>query len=213
VSAIGSKDASRADMNAQYPCVLNLDPPDRFERTHVFLRMLALIALGIMGVPLGALAALAYVFLPLIAAAEISARKERYLTEFAPKMIDVVQLIVDALAYLMLLTDRIPRYRAGTAELEIELGGEPTVKSALLRLLFALPEAIALVILAIVSGFLWVLAALAVLAFEQYPAPIFAFQRGMLRWMTRLLVYLASMVDRYPPFAIEMRRESNATRS
>ena len=40
-----------------------------------------------------------------------------------------------------------------------------------------------------------------ILVRETYPAALYDFQRGVLRWQARLLAYHASLVDEYPPLA------------
>jgi len=53
------------------------------------------------------------------------------------------------------------------------------------------------------AGILWIIAAIMVLIQENYPDSIYNFQRGVMRWEARLLVYHASLVDQYPPFALD----------
>ena len=43
-----------------------------------------------------------------------------------------------------------------------------------------------------------------VLIQESYPEGLYDFQCGVVRWQARLLVYHASLVDGYPPFAFDM---------
>lgn len=198
-------------MSEPYPCVLDIDRPEQFERSHVFLRLLAFLALAVMGVPLSAVLVSLYLLLPVIAGAEIAARHGRYLTELAPRLLTALQVVLDSLAYAMLLTDRIPRIRSETVRFSVSLRGDPTVASALLRLIYALPELAAIAILGILSMLLWMVSAIFVLAVRTYPESIFAFQRGMLRWIARLLVYLASLVDRYPPFALDTGNEARVS--
>jgi hypothetical protein len=38
---------------------------------------------------------------------------------------------------------------------------------------------------------------------EQYSEGLYNFQLGIMRWQGRLLAYLASLVDPYPPFALD----------
>src|SRR5919109_543433 len=99
-------------MSEPYPCVLELARPERFERAHVPLRLLAFLALAVMGVPLSALFIALYVLLPVLA----------------------------ALAYAMLLTDQVPRLRSQTVHFSVAMRGEPTISSALARILYGLPE-------------------------------------------------------------------------
>ena len=45
---------------------------------------------------------------------------------------------------------------------------------------------------------------------ETYPGGIYNYLRGVLRWQARLLAYMASLVDEYPPFALDMESEGTA---
>jgi len=63
-------------------------------------------------------------------------------------------------------------------------------------------------VLGVISGFLWVIAAVSVLINKTYPRSIYGFQRAVLRSVGRLFAYHASLVDRYPPFALELQSEA-----
>jgi len=49
-----------------------------------------------------------------------------------------------------------------------------------------------------------------VLVSESYPESLWRFLLGLVRWEAWLLAYLASLVDRYPPFTLETRAVSPA---
>jgi hypothetical protein len=108
-------------------------------------------------------------------------------------------------AYLLILTDRFPTERPGEiVRFEVRAGGSPTVGSALLRLIYSIPNAFVFLLLGIVSVAVWLIAAVMVLMRESYPEGLYNFQRGVLRWEARLLGYHASLVEEYPPFALDM---------
>ena len=86
---------------------------------------------------------------------------------------------------------------------EIRYTGQPTVSSALARLLTSIPSGVVLMFLWCVSSVLWVVAALAVLFGLPMPRSILAFQRGVLRWQARLVAYHASFVVEYPPWSFD----------
>jgi hypothetical protein len=175
-----------------------LQPP-KFERAQVFLRLAILIVLGVAGAPFRSLLGLLYLALPIAAAIAIADRgPERFMRELAPRFTRVLRFIVSALAYLMLLTDELPGRAAPAIRLEIAPSGAPSVGSALLRLLASLPAAFGVALLGMVSGFLWLVAAVLVLIHRRYPAPIAAVQQGILRFMAELLAYHASLVGHYP---------------
>jgi hypothetical protein len=49
----------------------------------------------------------------------------------------------------------------------------------------------------------WIIAAISILLNGTYPDWGLGFIRGYLRWNARLLAYMASLVDEYPPFSFE----------
>ena len=55
-----------------------------------------------------------------------------------------------------------------------------------------------------------VIAAISILANESYPSGVYEFLRGINRWEARLLVYLASLVEEYPPFSLDTSRLDQA---
>ena len=86
-------------------------------------------------------------------------------------------------------------------KLDVRAGGTPTVGSALLRIVLAIPHAIVLGFIGIAFAIVWVISAVSILINGNYPAWAFDFIRGYLRWNTRVLAYMASLVDEYPPFS------------
>jgi uncharacterized protein DUF4389 len=71
------------------------------------------------------------------------------------------------------------------------------------RLVKSLPSALVFLILNFVAYIVWMVSALMILVTETYPAGLFDFQCGVLRWMARLLAYHASLFDKYPPFVFD----------
>jgi hypothetical protein len=90
----------------------------------------------------------------------------------------------------------------------VQTSGSPTVGSALLRLIYSIPSAFVLAILGFVSGIIWIIAAVMVLVQENYADGLYDFQRGVLRWEARLLAYHSSLIEQYPPFALDTGAES-----
>jgi NADH:ubiquinone oxidoreductase subunit 6 (subunit J) len=87
------------------------------------------------------------------------------------------------------------------------------VGSALLRILYAIPSLIVLAILAFVGAVAWVIAVVLALVNEKYPDSLWRFLGGIVRWEACLFAYLASLVDRYPPFRLEAGSVSPVTPS
>jgi hypothetical protein len=95
----------------------------------------------------------------------------------------------------------------------VERSGSPTVGSALLRVVLAIPSLVVLAVLAFVGSIIWVIAAVLVLVTENYPEGLWRFLLGLVRWEAWLLAYLASLVDQYPPFTLETDPSSPAAPS
>jgi hypothetical protein len=182
------------------PVTLDVERPPVFQRAHVFLRVGLLVVIGWIGHPFGLL----WLGLPVAAAILVSQKGgARYLDESGPTVTRVLNWILDLVAYLALLTDRLPKEGEDPVRFQVERSGSPTVGSALLRILYAIPSLIVLAILTFVGATVWVLAAVFVLVTESYPQSLWRFLLGLVRWEACLLAYLASLVDRYPPFSLE----------
>ncbi|MBE3110942.1 MAG: DUF4389 domain-containing protein [Acidobacteria bacterium] len=188
-----------------YPVTFDVVRPQKFERPQIFLRILLWILLSwIVG--------LAFLVLPIASAIFVSQKgSQKFLEEDGPKITGWLRWIIAFYAYLFILTDRFPSEKAEElVRFEVQPAGTPTVGSALLRLIFSIPSAFVLSILLMVSEVIWVIAAIMVLVQENYPEGLFDFQRGVLRWEARLLGYHASLVDQYPPFALDTGSEGSS---
>lgn len=197
---------------AVYPVSFDIARPEKFERPHVFLRIVVLIILSILGGAFGWILGLVYLLFPALAAIFISQKgAERFLQEDGPRMTGWIRWVMALYSYLALVTDRFPTEKPEEiVRVEIQTGGTPTVGSALLRIILAIPSAFVLGILSLISGIIWIIAAIMVLIQENYPDALFGFQVGVLRWEARLLGYQASLVQPYPPFALDTGTEGAA---
>ena len=197
-------------MATSYPVTFDVDRPEKFERPQVFLRILVAVILSILGGALGWIFGLVYLVLPVVAAIFVSQKGgEKYLAEDGPRVTGWLRWIVSFYAYLGILTDRFPTEKPEEiVQFEVQTSGTPTVGSALLRLIYSIPSALVLSILAIVSAVIWLIAAVMVLVQENYADGLYNFQRGILRWEARLLGYHASLVEQYPPFALDTEPEA-----
>jgi hypothetical protein len=186
-----------------YPVTFDLDRPSKMSRAHVFLRIVILIlASWIIGT--WGWMGLLYLGLPATAAVLIAHKNgTRYLTENGDRVTGWVAFIVGALAYLALLTDELPGAGRQPVRLAVARSGSPTVGSALLRILKAIPSAIALALLGLASSIVWLIAAVSILLTEQYPTKLWNSQYAVLGWLARLLAYLASLVEQHPPFTLD----------
>jgi uncharacterized protein DUF4389 len=188
----------------------DLERPPVFQRAHIFLRIALLILIGWIAHPLGLL----WLGIPVVAAILLSQKGgERYLDEDGPKVIRVLAWFLDFLAYLALLTDQLPGGDGHLGRFEVERSGSPTVGSALLRILYAIPNLIVFAIFAFSGAIVWFVAVVFVLLTERYPDSLWRFLCGIVRWEAWLLAYLASLSDRYPPFTLETGSVSSAAPS
>jgi uncharacterized protein DUF4389 len=192
-----------------FPVTFDVERPPAFDLAHVLLRVGLLVVIGWISHPFGLL----WLGVPVVAAILISQKGgQRYLVGDGPTVTRVLGWILAVVAYLALLTDRLPTRGGHPVRFEVERSGTPTVGSALLRILSAIPSLIALGILVLVGGFVWVIAVVFVLVKGRYPESLWRFLFGLVRWEAFLLAYLASLVDRYPPFALETASASSAVR-
>ena len=200
-------------MATAYPVTFDVSRPEKFERPHVFVRILVVAILSILAGAIGWILGLVYLVFPVLAAIFVSQKgPEKYLEEDGPRMAGWLRWVLALYAYLGILTDRFPTEKPEEiVRFEVRTGGTPTVGSALLRLIYSIPSAFVLGILGIVSGVILLIAAVMVLIQENYPEGLYDFQRGVLRWEARLLGYHASLVDQYPPFALDTGAEATPT--
>lgn len=189
------------------PVTLQAVRPERFQRAQLLVRMLIVAVpsmLGLSAWPFGLL----YLGLPLVAAVLLTYEPgERFIATDAPRLSRVLVWLFELLAYLTFVIDRFPIRTAaadpGLVRILITPQGAPTIQSALLRLLTSIPSALALMLCGLVSCLVTLAAAVWVLVSASYPKAWWGFQLAVLRWHTRLFAYHASLVDSYPPFALD----------
>ncbi|MGB2695450.1 MAG: DUF4389 domain-containing protein [Dehalococcoidia bacterium] len=184
-----------------YPVSFDVQPPQTFDKAQVVLRILLFLVLswflnGILGA--------AYWLLPIIAAIMIAQKgAATYLAEAEKGPTMWLRYIMGAYSYLALASDKLPFEHPEEVDLKVQPSGTPSVGSALLRIILAIPHAIVLGILGFVFFFIWIISAISILINETYPDWAQNFIRGYLRWTARVLAYLASLVDEYPPFSFD----------
>ena len=111
---------------------------------------------------------------------------------------------VRGLAYVMLLADQYPPLGDGAypAALTFDERDKPRDRLAVgFRLILAIPQ---LIVLFFVLCAWWVTTVVAwfmILITGQYPAALYNFGVGAMRWLIRVEAYLLLMVDDYPPFS------------
>ena len=188
-----------------YPVHYAVEKPARFTRLQLVVRLVASVALGLLGLSLGLLYLVAYMALPAFAASRLSGRDpDTYLREDASRVVRMLGWLGAVYAWFALVTDALPsRAPDEQVHIAVEPMGTPTAASALWRLLLGLPSALVLAFLGCIGGFVWLWSALKVLLFEQVGDGAHAYLVGVQRWSLRLLAYQASLVDVYPPFSFD----------
>jgi hypothetical protein len=177
-------------VNEPYPVVLDVERPPTFQRAHVVLRIVLLVVIGWIAHPIGLL----WLGVPLVAAILISLKGgQRYLDEEGSTVTRILGLIVELAAYLSLVSDRLPGEGTQSVTFRVERSGAPTMSGALLRIVNVIPS---LIVLALLT--------------ETYPQGLWRFLLGIVRWEARVLAYLASLVDRYPPFSLQSESAASA---
>lgn len=183
-----------------HPVVLYVES-SRMHRVHVAVRLVLLVGLATVGC--SSAYWLLYFMVPAVAALLVSSDGgAAYLGASSRRWLPILRWVAGAYAYLWLLTDAVPRAElGGPVELEIDVGGTPTVGSALARLLSSLPAVLLLALLSVVAVPLWVIGALAIVVTERVPAFVSDFLSMKLTYQFRLVAYHLSLVEAYPSLA------------
>lgn len=187
-----------------YPVTLTAPRPERFDRVQVLVRLLVLVALGMLHRTGSGLLGLVYFVLPVAAAIQISQKGGlRFLESDRRWITSVIQWVVALYGYLMFVTDRFPlESRHLPLHVSAVPSGSPGAGRALLRIVTSIPHALVLGLLGIGAALVGFVIAVVVLLTERCPPALHAFQRDVLGWLARLLAYHASLIDEYPPFAL-----------
>jgi uncharacterized protein DUF4389 len=110
-----------------------------------------------------------------------------------------------ATAYLLLLEDAYPPFGDAPYPTSVEIVdpvGPRERLTVFFRLILAFPHFIVLFLIFIAWCFTTVLAWFAILFMGAYPAGMYDFAVGSLRWLVRVEAYLLLLVDDYPPFSL-----------
>jgi len=113
---------------------------------------------------------------------------------------------VRAIAYLMLLEDAYPPFGDEPYPASVEVidpAGPRDRVSVAFRLILAIPHFIVLAFVMLAWCITTIVAWFLILFTGEYPAGLYEFGVGSLRWLIRLQAYLLLLVDDYPPFAFD----------
>ncbi len=111
-----------------------------------------------------------------------------------------------SLAYMALFVDTYPPFGDDAYAATIEVADAPLPRdrtTVAVRLLLAIPHFVLLVFLTIGWFVTTALAWFSILFTGTYPASLYPFGLGVMRWMLRVEAYLLLLVDEYPPFAFD----------
>jgi len=180
-----------------HPVQLHVHRVERLPRIQVLIRLVLVLALGIIG--WSSIYWLLYLAMPALVAVRLSQQGPKsYFSQHAPGLVRALRWLVGAEAYLCFLTNVLPTSEGSPVDLQINLTGVPTARTALLRLVFNLPALLLVAVLTMASGFVWLLAALAALISERVPRALAEFLLLAIRVRFRFIAYHLSLVDRYP---------------
>jgi hypothetical protein len=110
-----------------------------------------------------------------------------------------------ALSYFMLLEDVYPPFGDGAYPATFEIVDPPGPRDRLtvaVRIVMAIPHIVVLVFVTLAWLFTTIAAWFSILFTGTYPAGLYDFGVGALRWRLRVEAYLLLMVDEYPPFSL-----------
>jgi Domain of unknown function (DUF4389) len=110
-----------------------------------------------------------------------------------------------AVAYMALFVDPYPPFGDASYPAAIAVT-EPAVRdraTIAVRLILAVPHLIVLFFLVLAWALCTVIAWFAILFTGRYPASLYPFALGVMRWLLRVEAYLLLLVDEYPPFTLE----------
>jgi hypothetical protein len=111
-----------------------------------------------------------------------------------------------ALAYMALFVDPYPPFgdEPYPATIEVrEPARQRDTATIAVRLILALPHAVLLFFLLIGWLVTTIVAWFSILFTRSYPASLYEFGLGVMRWGLRVEAYLLLLVDEYPPFSLD----------
>ena len=112
---------------------------------------------------------------------------------------------VRAVAYTALLRDEYPPFGEGAYPVTVDIQPPVAPRDRLtvaFRLILIIPHLIAIWALAVAWALVTTIAWFAILFTGRYPASLYEFSVGALRWTTRVEAYLLLLHDEYPPFSL-----------
>jgi hypothetical protein len=189
----------------RYPVHYSVERPERLARVQLAARLIAFLALGLVGVSFGTIFLVVFLVLPVYAASR-AGNGESYLQQDGPRVLRVIRWLAAICGWAGLVTDRLPgRSPDEAVHVRIDPGASapPTMGSAMVRVLTGIPSVIVLALAGVIGVFVWIWGAFSILFVERVASGAFEYLAGLQRWSIRLLAYQASLVDDYPPFSFQ----------
>jgi hypothetical protein len=185
-----------------YPATFDVQSPQQFDKAQVALRIVIILVLAFIQVGSIVFGG-AYLIFPVLAAILIAQKgSQQYLTDAPANTLKWLRYLLMFYSYMALATDKLATQNPEQiVKLEVTTSGTPTVGNALLRIILGLPHAIVLGFVGIAFAVVWLISAISILIGGSRPEWADGFIRGYLRWNARVLAYMASLVDEYPPFS------------
>jgi uncharacterized protein DUF4389 len=112
---------------------------------------------------------------------------------------------VRAIAYTALLRDEYPPFGDGAYPVVLDVDRPSAPRDRLtvaFRILLSIPHLLLIWALGLAWALTTVMAWFAILVTGRYPARLYHFGVGVLRWTTRVEAYLLLLHDEYPPFSL-----------
>ncbi len=192
-----------------YPATFDVQrPTQQFDRGQTALRVLLIIVLYWL---LNSVVGIAWWALPVFGAILISQKgAQRYLDEAEKGPVTWIRLIMGFHSYVALLSDKLPLESPAEVNFHVTPNGSPSIGQALLRIILTIPHFFVLGILSFIGAFVWLGTVISILMNGTYPEWGYNYLRGYFRWTARVLAYLASLVQEYPPFSFSNGESASA---
>jgi len=153
-------------------------------------------------------------FLPILSAVKIRAHGADFHKAYGEDYRKLLNWVASFYAWMLFLSDEFPSWGdEGSATLRVEFTGTPSLGSALLRFILVIPIAILFYLVGIVATVIMWITGIMVLINQTPPAFSEPFQRKALQLGMRVLGYSASLVEKTPPFELELAATDEATAS
>jgi len=186
---------------AAYPATLDIPVREQVPRDQAVLH--TIIAIVFYWLAQGVLGFLAFIVAPIVIAVRVGSKGgEKFIQEDGAEFARYGKLYMAIYAYVYFLTDDSPEKAIESAvKVDFQPSGNPSWPRALFAPILLIPHGLVLGILALAFILIMPWTIIVSLANEQYPKQFFEFVLKYMRWQTRVVAYLFSLTQEYPPFA------------